>query len=175
MSQRIRAKLPATMPVTFVYRGEVNANANLVNAMNSGKYIINYSGHGTTGSWGGSPAFFNILSVPSLENDVNDPATYTMLTCFNGGFHYLRNESFAEVLTKAPNRGAVAAWASTGQTFANVQERMALHFYEKVAAGDIPRMGDLIREAKTVLLPADGGADVRRSWALIGDPMLKVR
>jgi hypothetical protein len=39
-------------------------------------------------------------------------------------------------------------------------------------AGDIPRIGDLIRDAKSVLA---SGSDVRFSWAYFGDPMLKVR
>jgi hypothetical protein len=175
MSLRVRNQLPGDIPATMVYRGEVNANANLVAAMNAGKYIVNYAGHGTTGSWGGSPVFFNILTVPTLEEDPDNPALYTMLTCLNGAYHYLFNESFAEVLTKSPNRGAVAAWASTGLTLPNIQERMATRFYLKIGEGNTPRIGDLIRDAKSVLTIEDGGADVRRSWSLIGDPMLKVR
>jgi len=175
MSLRLRNQLPATMPTTLVYRGEPNANTTLHNGMNAGKYIVNYSGHGTTGSWGGNPVFFNIFSVANLLEDQDNPAVYTMLTCLNGGYHYLNNESFAEVLTKSNNRGAVAAWASTGQTLPNIQERMALRFYLKIGEGTIPRLGDLIKDAKSVLTIQDGGADVRRSWSLIGDPMLKMR
>jgi hypothetical protein len=175
MSLRVRNQLPAKTPSTLVYRGDPNANTTLVNEMNMGKYIVNYAGHGTTGSWGGNPVFFNILTVPTLQDNPNNPALFTMLTCLNGAYHYLFNDSFAEVLTKSPNRGAVAAWASTGLTLPNIQERMATRFYLKIGEGDIPRLGDLIRDAKTVLTLEDGGADVRRSWALIGDPMLKVR
>jgi hypothetical protein len=66
----------------------------------------------------------------------------------------------------------VIAWASTGRTTADVQEVMAIRFYQKIAEGSIPRVGDLIRDSKTVL---PGGSDVRYSWALLGDPMTKVR
>ena len=175
MSLRIRNQLPASVSATMVYRGEANANTNLVNAMNAGKFMVNYAGHGTTGSWGGNPVFFNIFTVPTLQENQNNPAIYTMLTCFNGAFHYLRNESFAEVLTKSPNRGAVAAWASTGETLPNIQESLAKRFYLKIGEGTIPRLGDLVRDAKSIITIQDGGADVRRSWALVGDPMLKVR
>ena len=176
MSLRIRNQLPMSMPATMVFRGEANANTNLLNSMNSGKFIVNYAGHGTTGSWGGNPVFFNVFSIPNLTEDANNPAIFTMLTCLNGGFHYLNNESFAEALTKAPNKGAVAAWASTGLTLANVQEVMALRFYQKVGEGTIPRLGDLVKDAKTTLtIEIGGGVDVRHSWALVGDPMLKVR
>ncbi len=172
MSTRIRNNAPS-IAATFVFRGEANANANLMAQMNAGKFIVNFAGHGTTGSWGGNPVFFNIFSVPTLADNVDGPAIYTMLTCLNGGFHFLFNDSFAEVLTKNPNRGAVAAWASTGETTGDVQEVMASRFFLKTGDGDIQRLGDLVKDAKTAL--SNEGTDVRLSWALIGDPMLKVR
>jgi hypothetical protein len=49
---------------------------------------------------------------------------------------------------------------------------MATRFYDKIGEGTIPRVGDLVRDAKGALV---GGADLRNSWALLGDPMLKVR
>ncbi|HUR97427.1 MAG TPA: C25 family cysteine peptidase [Pyrinomonadaceae bacterium] len=173
MSTRLRNQLPADTPATFVYRGETNANANLLAAMNTGKFMVNYSGHGTPGSWGGNPLFFNVDSV--VATTPHSPAVYTMLTCLNGYYHWLYFPSIAETLVNSPNRGAVAAWASSGKTLPNVQEEMATRFYSKVGAGTIPRMGDLVRDAKTALVPPFDSPDVRLSWALLGDPMLKVR
>jgi hypothetical protein len=49
---------------------------------------------------------------------------------------------------------------------------MANRFYSQLAAGNTPRIGDLIMDAKSVI---PGGTDVRYSWVLIGDPVLKVR
>ena len=171
MSGRIRDRLPADMPKTMVFRGEPDANATLVNHINAGKYIVNYAGHGTTGSWGGNPMFFNVTSVAPLTN-ANNESLFTMLTCLNGYFHNIWNESFAEVLTKAPNGGAVAAWASSGLTTPDVQEVLAGRFYQSIGLGTIPRLGDVIRDAKSAV---PGGSDVRYSWVLIGDPLLKVR
>jgi hypothetical protein len=170
MSNNLRNQLPASMPSTFVFRGEVDANTNLINAMNTGKYIVNYAGHGTAGSWGGNPVFFNVFSVPTTSD--HNPAIYTMLTCLNGYFHWLYFPSIAEVLLNSPNKGAAVAWASSGLTLPNIQEVMATRFYLKLGEGSIPRMGDLVRDAKSVV---PGGSDVRFSWALLGDPMLKVR
>ena len=95
-----------------------------------------------------------------------------MLTCLNGYFHNLINDSFTEFLTKANNKGAVAAWASSGLTTPDVQAPMALRFYDKIGDGDITRMGDLVKDAKGALVGY--GTDVRLSWVLIGDPMLKI-
>ena len=171
MTTQLRGQLPVTAPTTSVFRGDPNAATSLITQMNTGKLIVNYSGHGTTGTWGGSPVFFNIFSVPSLTN-ASSPSIYTMLTCLNGYFHNITNESFAEALTKAQNGGAVAAWASSGLTASSQQLLMGNRFYNQVGAGNIQRLGDLIKDAKSVV---PGGSSVRFSWALIGDPMLKVR
>jgi hypothetical protein len=170
ISNNVMAQIPGEIPKTTVFRDEANANTNLLNAMNAGKWMVNYTGHGTTGSWGGNPVFFNIFSINSLPENPTAPSVFTMLTCLNGAFHYLFNDSFAEVLTKANNKGAVAAWASSGLTIATTQETMGVRFYTKAGNGSIPRLGDLTRDAKI-----DAGDDVRKSWILIGDPMLKVR
>lgn len=170
LNGRLRNQLPAGTPSTMVHRDEPNAQANLVAAMNSGKFIVNYSGHGTAGAWAASNFFAN-STIPQLNN-VNNESIFTMLTCLNGYFVLPTSSSLAENILHATNGGAVAAWSSTGLTTPDVQELMATRFYFKLGEGQIPRLGDLIRDAKSAI---PGGSDVRLSWALLGDPMLKVR
>ncbi|MGI8812156.1 MAG: C25 family cysteine peptidase [Pyrinomonadaceae bacterium] len=170
MSQRLRDRLPSTMPVTMISRDSPTSHADVITSINSGKFLVNYVGHGSTGAWAAT-SFFSVLDVPSLTN-ANSPSIFTMLTCLNGYFVNLTSDSFAESLAKATNGGAVAVWASAGLTTPDVQEIMAARFLTKLADGDIPKMGDLVRDAKSAI---PGGSDVRLSWALIGDPMLKVR
>ena len=95
-----------------------------------------------------------------------------MLSCLNGYFIDPDADSFSEALLKANNGGAVAVWSSTGLTTPDIQEIMATRFYGQIAAGNITRLGDLINDAKIVI---NGGRDVRLSWALLGDPMLKMK
>jgi Peptidase family C25 len=82
------------------------------------------------------------------------------------------NDSLSEMLIKYNNGGASMVWASTGLTTPDVQLVMASRFFNQIGAGSITRAGDLVKDAKTMV---PGGLDVRLSWALIGDPMLKVR
>ena len=67
---------------------------------------------------------------------------------------------------------AVSAWSSSGLTTPDIQEVMATRFYKQIGAGNITRLGDLINDAKTVI---SGGRDVKLSWVLLGDPMLKMK
>ena len=169
MSGRIRDQLPAGTPTTSIGRGDPNGGPLLLQAINNNQYTVNYSGHGTTGAWADS-SFFSNIQANTLTN--TKPEIFTMLTCLNGYFMNIYNESLAEVLLKRQNTGAVVAWASTGLTTADIQEIMAKRFYLRLGAGPQDRMGDLVKDAKAAV---PGGSGVRLSWALLGDPMLKVK
>jgi hypothetical protein len=96
-----------------------------------------------------------------------------MLTCLTGFFHSPSSPvSMSEVMLNSTTGGAVASWASSGETTPDVQQAMGVRFYNQVGAGQLTRLGDLVVDAKSVLI---AGRDVRLSWVLIGDPMLKMR
>lgn len=170
VNNRLRQILPITMPATMVSRSQTDGRAQIISSLDSGKFIINYAGHGSVSFWAAS-TFFHRDDAFAMNNG-NNLSIFTLLTCLNGYFHNNATDSFAEGALKAPNGGAVATWASTGLTTPDVQEVMATRYYQKIADGSIERMGDLIKDAKTTLIY---GRDVRLSWALLGDPTLKVR
>ena len=170
MSIRLKDQLGPDFPPEFVSRGDADSQNVLISKMNTGKYVVNYSGHGSIGVWA-SVSFFGSPSVPSLNN-AGKESIYTMLTCLNGFFLNVSGSSLGENLISATNGGAIVVWSSTGLTTADVQEVMGQRFYNQLGAGNLTRMGDLIKDAKTVI---PFGRDVRLSWALLGDPMLKVR
>ncbi|MEQ1603718.1 MAG: C25 family cysteine peptidase [Pyrinomonadaceae bacterium] len=169
MSSQLGQQLLPGTPRLFSSVMDVDAHAILINRMNDGKFLVNYSGHGAAGIWANS-SFFNLNSVPELSNSVN-PSVYTMLTCLNGYFIAPNRDSISEHLVLAGNGGAAAAWASTTTTTPDVQIVMGTRFYNQVSHGTIERLGDLVKDAKTVI---PGGTDVRMSWLLFGDPALKM-
>ncbi len=185
MSHILAAELPVGVPKTFVSRGlpppnemiaDPAAQGLLVGAVNGGKYLVNFSGHGTTGAWVNT-GFFSVQNFngaagfPQVSN-ASAQSLWVMLTCLNGYFMNPFNDSLSEVMLKSTNGGSVANWASTGKTTPDIQLVMGQRFFNKIGGGTVPRIGDLIMDAKTTI---PGGSDVRLSWALMGDPMLKVR
>jgi len=169
LSNRLRDQLPANIPRIMINRGQANANPLLLTEINAGRFLVNYSGHGTTTAWATND-FFGGAHASQLTNS-NKLSIFTMLTCLNGYF-ISQNNSLSELLLKNPNGGAVAAWASSGLTMPASQEVMATRFYNQVAAGNITRIGDLIKDAKTTV---NSGREVRLSWVLFGDPTMKIR
>ena len=164
------AGLPGSINRSAINRADPDSLNAIVNSINSGKYIVNYSGHGSTAAWS-SPGFFTNTEAGALNNSTK-PTLFTMLTCLNGYFLPPNLDSMAEVLIKNPNGGAVMAWASTGETTPDVQGVMAKRFYDQIGANNSMLLGDLVKDAKTAI-PA--GRDVRLSWALFGDPTMKVK
>jgi hypothetical protein len=174
ISNRVRGQLPQSVPTVMVNRAEQDARTRVLNEINKGKFLVNWSGHGTAADWVSPSAnFFNKNDALQLTN--SNLSIFTMLTCLNGNFinpdQTSAGDSLGEALLKA-QYGAVAAWASSGLTTADVQEIMATRFYQQMGAGNFNRLGDAIKDAKTAI---NGGRDVRLSWVLLGDPTLKVR
>ena len=171
VSQDIANKTPSGTPNTLVDRRSVDSKTSLVSALNAGPFAANYSGHGSLRNWYGT-TFFGANEASALTNSTR-LTLFTMVTCLNGQFHtFSQGSSLAELLTENPNGGAVASWASTGKTTADVQDIMINRFYLKLSDRSIPRLGNLVIDAKGSFV---GGRDVKLSWVIIGDPMLKVR
>jgi Peptidase family C25 len=167
---RVGSELPASVTKTYVNRGAANSRDVLLAELNTGKFLVNYSGHGNTSSWA-STTFFSSTDIPSLTNS-NRLSIFTLLTCLNGYYNNIYSDGLAKTAVKSSTGGAVAAWASSGLTTADVQEIMAARFYNQVGTTNIERLGDSVKDAKTVLT---FGRDVRLSWALLGDPTLRLR
>lgn len=169
MSNRLCAQLPATINCIKINRGQPNAAAELVTSLNQGKFLVNYAGHGNAQVWAAS-GFFSGSQAGQMTNG-NNLSIFTMLSCLNGYF-VQPNDSLSETLMKNPNGGAVVAWASSGLTTPDIQEIMATRFFNQINVGNLTRIGDLIKDAKTTI---NSGRDVRLSWILLGDPAMKVK
>lgn len=169
LNRRVADQLPANVPKTFINRGDADAHTVLINELNAGKYAVNYSGHGSTGAWQSN--FLTLGDATALTNAPNY-SIFTLLTCFNGYFLRTNFDGLGEALLKSPNGGAVAVWASTGETTPDVQEVMASRFYNQIAVSNMTRVGDFVMDAKQNLV---GGRDVRLSWVLLGDPTLRIK
>lgn len=168
MSLILKNELPTTMPIIMIGRSDPDAHNRLITEISLGRLIVNYCGHGASGLWAGSD-FFTNGDVPALTN-INKPSIFTMLTCLTGYFIRPDADSMSELLVLSPNGGAAAAWASTTETTPNIQLDMGTRFFNQVKAGNITRLGDLIRDSKQTI----AGSEVSFSWNLFGDPLLKV-
>lgn len=169
--------LPASMTVQRLNRspqpqGVPSQNvvkADIVNAFNAGPALVNYSGHGNVDVWTGASLF--TTSDALLLTNGNRLPFVVVMDCLNGYFQDASLLSLSEAWLKAPNGGAVAAFASSGLTIAQGQHEMGQELYTQLYSGAPMALGDAIKIAKG----ATFDIDVKRTWIFFGDPSMKIR
>ena len=172
--ERLRNRLPQATPVRFVRRSDgdvATVRQQIINEINNGRYLVAFSGHGTSNAWTNGN-IFNVADIPQLTNAEN-LNLFLPMNCLNGAFAdpFVNVRSLAEEMTRKQGGGSVAAWASSGLTFPDSQEQMGLRFFQSIGTGEFARIGDAIRTAKL----ATPDRDVRLSWIFLGDPSMKIR
>jgi hypothetical protein len=172
--------LPVSMSVQRLNRApqppgvpsQALTKADIVNGFNAGPTLVGYSGHGNVDFWTGA-VLFTSGDALGLTNGNNKLSFVVVMDCLNGYFQDPSPAllSLSEALLKAPNGGAVAAFASSGLTIALGQHQMGEELYTQLYSGSPMAIGDAIKIAKG----ATFDIDVKRTWIFFGDPSLKIR
>ncbi len=166
----LKGLLPSLNADDVVVRelGNEAARAAVLEALNQGVDLVSYVGHGSVQTWSGSILAVDMLDQLSPEAN---PAVFTMMNCMNGYFFDAALDSLAEGLL-AVDGGAVAVFAPTGMAGYSPQEPMMAALFEMLETNsDGVTLGEVVAVAKQ----AAGSDDVRRTWVVLGDPMIHVR
>ncbi|HEY9231955.1 MAG TPA: C25 family cysteine peptidase, partial [Blastocatellia bacterium] len=170
-SQRLQGLIPQRLVVENLDENQLSAatvKQRLIDGINQGKKLINYSGHGSVSLWRGE--VLTASDAGALANEGKLPL-FVMMTCLNGYFHDPGTESLAESLMKVERGGAVAVWASSGMTEPSGQAAMNQEFYRQLFGDPGLRLGEAIIKAKA----AAHNTDTRQTWLLFGDPTMRLK
>ena len=170
-SAALRAAVPRGFSVDEVQvaASGAGAGAQIVSAIEAGRLLVNFAGHGSMETWT-RHGFFDSGEAAALANGSALPFVVSM-TCLNGLFDDVFGESLAEAFLKAPGGGAAAVWASSALTEPEPQAAMNRELFRRLFARPGVRLGDAVRAAKAAVTDAD----VRRTWILFGDPTMTLR
>ncbi|HSE36655.1 MAG TPA: C25 family cysteine peptidase [Blastocatellia bacterium] len=174
-SAELRALVPTEVGVEEFRRGQWGSGARdkLLESLNRGPLMVNYTGHGSADMWRGQ-----LLSSADARGLVNGDrlSLFVMMTCLNGYFHNSGVDSLAESLMKAERGGAVAVWASSAITVPGAQASMNQALYRLIFAPNNPVARSLtLGEAIAIVKAGVSDEDLRRSWILFGDPTMQLR
>lgn len=113
------------------------------NALNDGRIIACYSGHGSTTSWADGPPFSQ-SDVAGLTN-VNMLSFVCSHACVTG--NYAVSECFGETWVRQPNKAAVVFWGSSANTLWNeddiLEKRTLADFFNYHSVGYMTETGKL--------------------------------
>ncbi len=149
-------------------------------AVNDGRGIINYCGHGSPSSWGSTG--FNIYDVDALTNDSMLPFIISV-ACNNGEFNNY-NKCFAEAWLRATNNsngeptGAIGMYASSiSQSWAPPMEAQD-EFNLLLTDPTKPYFsyGAMCFAGSCSMMDNYGSAGVSmfNTWIIFGDPSLRI-
>jgi uncharacterized repeat protein (TIGR01451 family) len=164
--------LPSTLQTTKILADGQDvdtAREQILNALNNGALLVNYTGHGSTEQWSFSDLLDND-SAATLSNGDRLPF-FLLMDCLNGFFHDVYTQSLAESLLLAPKGGAVAVWASSGFTSAPAQATMDQALLRVLKANPATPLGQAALNSKLGITDPD----VRRTWIFFGDPSMQLQ
>ncbi|MDP6684860.1 MAG: C25 family cysteine peptidase [Candidatus Marinimicrobia bacterium] len=159
-----------------------------INAINDGRGIINYTGHGSETSWGNG-ASLNITQVNSLTNDEMLPHVISV-GCVNGAFE--NTTCFGEAWLRATNNstgnptGAVAFYASTVNQYWNEPMRAQDHAMDLLVGYNYSNNSPLDKKytigglwyngsCNMMDVYSQSGIDMFLTWIIFGDASLDIR
>lgn len=183
----VQTSLPASVNVQRIYLGVTHGNVDsareaLISAINEGRFLVNYIGHGAQPQWGGhdnvaaySGRLLGVEDVPGLTNQGMYPVISAM-TCWEG--YYINPQpgnsfvSLAEVITRAENKGAVASWSPTGASVANGHDIINRGLFKAIFTTKVPTIGQATQQSLQDLWATGTHLDLAETYLLFGDPAL---
>jgi hypothetical protein len=97
------------------------------------------------------------------------------MTCSNGYFLSPFNNSLAEQLVLADNKGAIAAFAPSGLSLNDAAHVYHSAVVTELALGSHQRLGDLLLAAQATYAASGAFPELLDFYNLLGDPGLRIR
>jgi len=149
----------------------------VANALNNGRSVLNYCGHGSQTSWGTTG--FSNNNVNQLTNDWMLPFLFSV-ACVNGQFEGAT--CFAEAWMRATHNGnptgAIATYMSSINQSWNPPMAAEDGFDDALVADMTHTLGALYFDGSCKMMdkyPGANGYDMFNTWIVFGDPSLLVR
>jgi len=154
-----------------------NANATMVaNALNEGRSIINYCGHGSVNAW--SSSGFSSSNVNALVNDHMLPFIFSV-ACVNGQFN--TGTCFAEAWLRATHNGVPTGAVATYMSSINQSWNPPMQCEDEVArlmiTDSARTYGSLCFHGSCSMMDqyGAGGVSMFNTWHIFGDPSVRIR
>ena len=153
-----------------------SARSAIQQAMNAGRLIVNYVGHGSTRGWA-SENLWQRDYVATMSNGGRLPFMVPM-TCAEGYYIFpplsgTNMASLGETVTRVEGKGAIASWSPTGYGLATGHDIMNRALFAAIFFEDVTALGPATTLGKLAL--AGMGHDyLIETYLLFGDPALRL-
>lgn len=137
----------------FYYSQGTATQTNIANALNDGRAIANYRGHGSTTGWQ-TGSFYN-SNVLTLNNGRKLPIVISP-TCSTGHYDDPNTDCYGEVWLKAPDKGGVSFWGSSRVSYGGYNDELSMGVYKAIFNDQIHDFGGFTNKAKIYMTDVYG-------------------
>ncbi|MBN2542976.1 T9SS type A sorting domain-containing protein [bacterium] len=157
--------------VDSVWAHSGGTGTDVINSLNDGRFLANYSGHGYSGGWG-NPGMA-ISDIEGLDNDGMLPFVMSN-SCLTGKF----NEStcFGEAWIRTPDRGAIAFLGASNSTYWTEDDIFEKRWYDAIFEDNIYTLTGATYKANLDLMLFGTSLDryYFEVYNLLGDPSMSL-
>ncbi|MCI0708260.1 MAG: type IX secretion system sortase PorU [Ignavibacteriae bacterium] len=169
---------PTTLSTTG--RRKPTANNSIVDAINNGTLIINYTGHGNTEWWSHEYIFAEVEDLPKLTN-VDRLCLLVASTCDYARWDLPSDRSAGEKIVADMSGGAIAVVTAIRSVYSDnnslFNNTLFSYLFAKDSLSRPPRIGDAMKATKQLLIPAASSTRERINhfkYHLLGDPTVRL-
>lgn len=163
----------------FRYRTPAATTQAILNAVNTGRLFVNYTGHAGNNVWAHE---WLLVGKARQRNDVNQMNNGALLpifldmACLSGNFADVTYEALQETLIARKGGGSVAGWAASGFGVATGHDQLHAGFYRAIFEQGVREVGLAALSGKLNLWNVWGRyfVDLLDTFGLIGDPALRI-
>lgn len=189
ISDGLAAMMPEGYTARKVYVSEYaqtsQATDDLIDFIDAGALILNYTGHGHIDEWD-APSLFQTPDdtdsryttrndVEKLSNRDKLPLVLVM-NCLSGFFpHWQDRYSMTEEFLVAENKGAVACFASTSSGYPSEHQVLGRKIFSGLFSDNMTQIGPLLIGSKIEAYQSIYSRDLIETFTLFGDPAMQLQ
>jgi len=162
--------------IDTVYGNQVTGtNANVAIAIDEGRNIVNYRGHGSKIAWiewSYTDEYWDVTNVSALSNGDKTPIVFN-IACLN---HYLFFDCLGEAFMNKYPGGAVASLGATNSSYTTPNHDYDKELFRQFTLYGEYRIGWMSNAAATHIIDIHGnmGIDNAQMFLWLGDPATEV-
>jgi hypothetical protein len=156
------------------YTDATVARSAVISAVNEGRLILHYVGHGSLFRWA-SEGLLRLEDLVNFTNQGKLPLALPM-TCLEGYFIRPNAQSLGESIVRMNDRGAIASYSPTGYGMAAGHALLDQSIFSHLFNHQQNQLGFLTTNAKYDLYAQSGAyRDLIDTYMLFGDPALRLQ
>lgn len=167
--QAQRVYLGVTCPYEWP---SVACHDEIIAAINEGRLLINYIGHGGVNVWASEQLLKN--TDPSLLSETPFLPVALPMSCYEGSYHDPTRPAVAEAFLRASGKGWIGSFSPTGLGVATGHHFLDEGFFQALFFDDERQLGPATMAGKLRLWQSNSSLYLLDTYLLLGDPALEM-